>query len=90
MLYGQEDSPMNERDKIIVEIAAVEDPLYTTGQGHNEIECHFCEEMMFDDPKRHFPHEDNCIWIRAKVLTGKEPGPNAIVIAEGVIWERDK
>ncbi|KKN11056.1 hypothetical protein LCGC14_1030350 [marine sediment metagenome] len=72
-------SEMNERDKIIAEIAADERPILYTSRYD---ECRYCEESAEVSTK--VQHAVDCIWIRSRVLAGKEPGPNAIVIADGL------
>ncbi len=75
---------MNKRDKIIAEIAADEKPLYFNA-AVEESECRYCLIRVYLEGR----HAKDCIWVRSRVLLGEEPGRNAIVIAEGVLWERD-
>lgn len=51
-------------EKIVAEIATVDNPYYRTGQDGDYLCCHFCEAevMYFED----FIHEDNCLWMRSK------------------------
>jgi hypothetical protein len=52
---------MDERDKIIAEIAA--DTIWYYNQNIDERCCVFCDIILFPDES----HKEDCLWIRAKV-----------------------
>ncbi len=77
---------MNERDKIIEEIAADEDPTYRDKSAimDDDKTCRYCR-VNFEDTDTHL---DTCIWERAKGLIREdELTPHVTYVVKGPIDE---
>ena len=65
---------MDERDKIIEQIANDVNGFIVTGECDDWVHCGYCLGSGFFDVKlamidQEIDHEDDCVWIRSKELT---------------------